>query len=408
MRRLGPTLAALQRGEIVYQQAAAIAQGVADLPDDQASAVERKVLFRADKQTVGQTQRAVRVATESVDPESAAQRHAKALAARSVEVMGQSDGMRCIWATMPASMCRDLWDNLTARAHAQRDERRRLGLPEIGLDALRVDELVHAVLRNGGADPANPRLTIDGHPRAHRRRDGHRCPVSPQMTSRAAHTPAEPSAPHPTEPDTHTSTRANTPTTPSDASGRSARAGGTFRPERHTLAEDGASRPLPRCTCGGAQTAGVVVDLPTLLGLRETPGLVPGHGAVPAQLARDMAADRDWIRWLVDPGSGALMDLGAERYRPSDRLKRFIVARDRTCGFPSCSRPAQLCDCDHIITFRQRGQTTTVNLGPLCRQHHNAKTHGRWKLTYDPVTRIKTWLSPLGKTYDVSADPVLS
>jgi hypothetical protein len=152
----------------------------------------------------------------------------------------------------------------------------------------------------------------------------------------------------------------------------------------------------------------VVVDLATLLGLADRPGEIPGYGPIPAAVARAMAADRDWIRWTVDPGTGDLLDLGAERYRPGDRLRRYIAARDRRCGFPGCSKPAEQCDCDHVVTFRHHGRTITVNLGPLCRQHHNAKTHGLWRLSYDPDTAIKTWTSPLGKTYTVSTDPPLT
>jgi hypothetical protein len=165
---------------------------------------------------------------------------------------------------------------------------------------------------------------------------------------------------------------------------------------------------VPKCTCGGAQTAAVVIDLPTLLGLAENPGEIPGYGPIPAPLARPMAWDRDWVRWLVDPVSGALLDRGAETYRPSDKLRAFIAARDRVCGFPGCTKPAAQCDCDHVVTFAHHGQTIRVNLGPLCRQHHNAKTHGLWRLSYDPDTGIKTWTSPLGKTYTVATDPVLT
>ena len=152
----------------------------------------------------------------------------------------------------------------------------------------------------------------------------------------------------------------------------------------------------------------MVIDLPTLLGLADRPGEIPGYGPIPAGAARAMAADGDWVRWLVDPGTGALLDLGAERYRPSDRLRRFIAARDRRCGFPGCSTPADQCDCDHVVTFTRRGRTITINLGPLCRQHHNAKTHGGWTLAYDPTTRAKTWTSPLGHTYLTEATPLLT
>ncbi len=61
-----------------------------------------------------------------------------------------------------------------------------------------------------------------------------------------------------------------------------------------------------------------------------------------------------------------------------------------------------------MVTFAHHGQTIRINLGPLCRQHHNAKTHGLWQLSYDPATGIKTWTSPLGKTYTKSTDPPLT
>ena len=93
---------------------------------------------------------------------------------------------------------------------------------------------------------------------------------------------------------------------------------------------------------------------------------------------------------------------------PSDPLRAFVADRDRVCGFPGCNRPADQCDCDHVVTFAHHGQTIRINLGPLCRQHHNAKTHGLWKLTYDPDTGTKTWTSPLGKTYTKSTDPPLT
>ena len=153
----------------------------------------------------------------------------------------------------------------------------------------------------------------------------------------------------------------------------------------------------------------MVVDLPTLLGLADNPGEIPGHGAVPGAMARMMAADRDWVRWTVDPGTRQVIDRGKDSYRPSRGMRAFLAARDRVCGFPGCNRRAQDCDCDHVINFGlPDGTTVAVNLGPLCRQHHNAKTHGRWRLTYDPVRRLKTWTSPLGKTYVTGTDPPLA
>jgi hypothetical protein len=179
--------------------------------------------------------------------------------------------------------------------------------------------------------------------------------------------------------------------------------------DRGCTSSTGPSR--ARCSCGGKQVAAVVIDAATLLGLADSPGRVPGYGLVPAELAREMAADRDFVRWLVAPDTGELLDVGADTYRPSDRLARFIRARDQHCGFPGCRRQAAPIDVDHVRNFGPGpgdGKTVRANLGPLCRQHHNAKTHGGWRLTYDPTTRTKTWTSPLGRTYLTESAPLLT
>jgi len=106
-------------------------------------------------------------------------------------------------------------------------------------------------------------------------------------------------------------------------------------------------------------------------------------------------------------GTRLVIDRGSGIYRPSRRLQAFIAARDRVCGFPGCSRPAEACDCDHIVSFRRHGRTITINLGPLCRLHHNAMTLGRWRLSYDPDTGVKFWTSPLGRRYTKGTDPPL-
>jgi hypothetical protein len=167
--------------------------------------------------------------------------------------------------------------------------------------------------------------------------------------------------------------------------------------------------PLGRCSCGGKQTAAVMIDLPTLLGMADHPGEVPGYGAVPAEVARAMAADRDLVRWLVDPGTGELLEVGSETYRPSERLQQFIRARDQRCSFPGCGRRAESCEIDHVRNFGtgpHDGKTVRRNLGPLCRQHHNAKTHGLWHLDRDPASGRRTWTSPLGRTYVREAAPL--
>ena len=59
-------------------------------------------------------------------------------------------------------------------------------------------------------------------------------------------------------------------------------------------------------------------------------------------------------------------------YRTTDRLRRYLEARDRTCTFPGCHQPAARTDKDHLIPW-PAGPTTATNTHCLCRRHHRAK-----------------------------------
>jgi hypothetical protein len=142
----------------------------------------------------------------------------------------------------------------------------------------------------------------------------------------------------------------------------------------------------------------VAIDLPTLLGLADRPAELVGHGPIPPAIARALAADGDWQRFVTDPLTAQLLDLGSEIYRPGPALARFITARDRTCSFPHCNAPATRCDLDHLEDFDRGGRTSRANLAPHCRQHHNAKTHHDWRVRRVADGGVE-WTSPLGHRY---------
>ncbi len=148
----------MRAGDITYLQAAHLAGAVRDLPDPEAAAVQDRVLGRAPDQSLGEFKRTVRRAVLTADPQSAADRHHQAVAARTIEAMPQPDGMQSFWMTMPAPVAEDVWDTLTARAKATQDLLRAGAGNDPGLDALRVDALVDAVL---GHDPAGGAQTGD-------------------------------------------------------------------------------------------------------------------------------------------------------------------------------------------------------------------------------------------------------
>ena len=153
-------------------------------------------------------------------------------------------------------------------------------------------------------------------------------------------------------------------------------------------------------------TVSVAVDLPTLLGLAENPGQLAGYGPIPASVARRLAADATWQRFISDPTTGNLLDFGRETYLPPQELVDFLLARDRVCRFPGCRRTGQSLDIDHAQSWETGGETNPANLGLLCRRHHRMKTHGGWSLDSNPDGSC-LWKSPKGKTFFVPSRPFL-
>lgn len=153
-------------------------------------------------------------------------------------------------------------------------------------------------------------------------------------------------------------------------------------------------------------TISVAIDLPTLLRLAENPGQLAGYGAIPASVARRLAADGNWQRFVSDPTTGNLLDFGREKYTPPQELVDYLLARDRVCRFPGCRRTGQSSDIDHAQSWETGGETNPANLGLLCRRHHRMKTHGGWSLESNPDGSC-LWKSPKGKTFFVPSRPFL-
>ncbi|HMG28750.1 MAG TPA: DUF222 domain-containing protein [Jiangellaceae bacterium] len=171
---------------------------------------------------------------------------------------------------------------------------------------------------------------------------------------------------------------------------------------------------LGGCPCGRGQrldrrhrrpvTVQVTVAASTLLGLDEQPGQLAGYGPVPASVARRLAAEGTWRRLLTDPVSGTVLDYGRTRYPPPPDLVDHLVARDRTCRWPGCDRPAAA-EIDHTTPYDQGGATAADDLGPFCKNHHIPKHHSRWRVRQPEPGRFE-WTSPTGHTYTVTPEPI--
>jgi hypothetical protein len=145
----------------------------------------------------------------------------------------------------------------------------------------------------------------------------------------------------------------------------------------------------------------VSVALSTLLDLDDQPGELDGHGPIPAELARRIAADPSgtWRRLVTDP-RGRLIDYGRTVYTPPAPLRRHVVARDRSCRFPGCGRVADRCELDHVIAWADGGPTNDENLAALCPRHHHLKHEGGWRLRRFSDGSVE-WTSPTGHRYPV-------
>jgi hypothetical protein len=156
---------------------------------------------------------------------------------------------------------------------------------------------------------------------------------------------------------------------------------------------------------GRVATVNVTVAYTTVIGADDQPAHLHGHGPITAAVARRIAAHGTWRRLLTDPVSGAVLDVGRQRYTPPPDLAEHVIARDQTCRFPTCTRPAAGCDLDHSIPFEHGGTTSAANLGPLHRGHHNDKTHHRWRLDQPEPGRY-IWTAPTGHRYQIDPEIV--
>lgn len=131
------------------------------------------------------------------------------------------------------------------------------------------------------------------------------------------------------------------------------------------------------------------------------PAYIPGFGWTGPE---DTLALDDWLEKI----SPKVLDLDeaasvtTNSYTPTAGMRAFATARDGTCIFPGCTRPAERCQLDHRVPFDEGGPTTALNLFSLCQHHHNMKTDKRAFYVHDPNTNTIIWLFADG-TYELSA-----
>ncbi|MGB7979330.1 MAG: DUF222 domain-containing protein [Candidatus Nanopelagicales bacterium] len=301
---------------------------LADLTPEDARAVVDQVCTRIGHRTASgrrswtsaEVGRAARMARRRICPDSDRPARERAFARRRVHVFGDKNGMATLVADLDETDAHRIHRRLTALARGVRadDDSRNC-------DQIRADVLVDLLL-------GPPGLTL---------RDDNPSGPSGEVTA-ATHSDAEPS---------HVA----------------ADAPGPGRVTRHARGHNGVRPEIQ-----------VVVSLETLAGLADDPAELTGLGPIPAEIARELAADGRWRAWVTD-ASGAVVATGSLGYIPSSGLARAVRAREPHCRMPGCRASSVRCDLDHMVPYPE-GATSAANLGPLCRRHHVLKTHVGWDL----------------------------
>ncbi|MEV6243723.1 DUF222 domain-containing protein [Lentzea sp. NPDC051838] len=117
---------------------------------------------------------------------------------------------------------------------------------------------------------------------------------------------------------------------------------------------------------------------------------------IPADQIRQLACNAGVIP-LVLGGASQPMDIGRKTRTFPAGIRRILVARDRGCAFPGCTRPPRHCDAHHIQHWANNGDTSVDNAVLLCRHHHTLIHQSEWevKLVHGiPTFYPPPWLDP--------------
>ena len=202
------------------------------------------------------------------------------------------------------------------------------------------------------------------------------------------------------------------------------RAQGDRRSRGQIMADTLVERVTGQATAGAVPVEiQLVMPAETLLAQGPEPAAVPGHGPLPASIARDLLARCTdsgapvWLRRLFTaPGERALIGLERRRRRFDGLLRQFVALRDQTCRTPWCDAPIR--HIDHAVRDRDGGPTSAGNGQGLCEACNYAKEAPAWRAEVacegptsadpdrcDHQVRLTT---PTGATYHSTAPPVLA
>jgi HNH endonuclease len=127
----------------------------------------------------------------------------------------------------------------------------------------------------------------------------------------------------------------------------------------------------------------------------------------PNELGARTGVVTDLIRqWEACNVSDASYTNDIHRRTPGLPLRRYLVARDRSCTMIGCRARARTAAADHTRGHGHGGPTTDDNLGAVCRHDHQLKHEGGCQV-HQPQHGYFRWTSRLGRSYLRKRPPVM-
>ncbi|OZF34675.1 HNH endonuclease [Rhodococcus sp. 14-2496-1d] len=116
-----------------------------------------------------------------------------------------------------------------------------------------------------------------------------------------------------------------------------------------------------------------------LFGDGTTVGWLPWMGPLSRNTSRQLACDCVLTAIVMDE-TGSPINLARTARTVTAKQKKALIARDHTCAFPGCGKPAAWTEAHHIRHWADGGPTDMNNLVLLCGFHHRLLHHSDWEV----------------------------
>lgn len=141
---------------------------------------------------------------------------------------------------------------------------------------------------------------------------------------------------------------------------------------------------------GSAAQIRVTIALSDLLERSGAGGILDSGTELTAGELRRLAAEAEIIPFVLG-GESQILDQGRARRLVTPQQRQALDLRDGGCIFPACAKPPEECEAHHIDPWAQLGQSNLEDLALFCKHHHNIVEPDRigrrdqWRVEFHPA-----------------------